>query len=544
MAKNLLHEPGIAGVIVNSRDVTEQKQAEKALRESEERFRQLAENIDVVFWVCDVSITTMYYVSPAYEKIWGRTCESLMKSPRSFLDAIHPDDREELLVSLKEIEMGRPQSSVYRITRPDGAVRWISERGFPVFDQHGKVYRCVGIAEDITERRAREEQLNKLMLAIEQSPAAVVITDAQGTIEFVNPKFTDVTGYTAAEAVGKNPRILKSGKHDAEFYREFWETITAGRDWRGEFCNKKKDGTLYWESASVSAVRNERNEITNFVAVKEDITAKVRDQEQMRLQSSALSAAANSIFITDKQGRIMWVNAAFCRLSGFSMEELIDQTPRILKSGKQDAEFYKQHLANDSRGQGVERRGHRAPQERRAVHRPPDDYSADRWQRRDHSFHRRSRGHYRPQRRRGSASSKWRTTTRSPACPIGPSCSIDWNKRCSRRSGIRARWPSTISIWIDSRSSTTRWAIRWATRYCRPLPGGWKAACAQRHGGQDRRRRVRRVAAGDCQPGGSGDAREQDYQRDGGTVPARRPRHSHFAQHRHQHLSLGQQSAG
>ena len=341
VGKNQLHEPGILGVIVNSRDVTEQKQAERALRESEERFRQMAENIDAVFWVCDVSVTTMYYVSPAYEKIWGRTCESLVTSPRSFIDAIHPDDREEFLASLVEIERGRPQSSLYRIMRPDGAVRWISERGFPVFDQHGTLYRCVGIAEDITERCAREEQMKKLTLAVEQSPAAVVITDSQGTIEFVNPKFTEVTGYLAAEAVGRNPRMLKSGKHDDQFYRDLWETITTGRSWRGEFCNKKKDGTLYWESASVSAVRNERNEITNFVAVKEDITAKVHNQEQMRLQSTALSAAANSIFITDKHGRITWVNAAFCRLSGFSIEELIDQTPRILKSGKQDAGFYK-----------------------------------------------------------------------------------------------------------------------------------------------------------------------------------------------------------
>lgn len=342
VAKNMLHEPGIAGVIVNSRDVTEQKQAEKYLRESEERFRQLVENIDVVFWVCDVSITTMYYVSPAYERIWGRTCASLLESPRALIDAVHPNDVEEFLASRLKIKVGQPYSSVYRINRPDGTERWICDRGFPVFDQHGEVYRFVGIAEDITERRARDEQLNKLMLAVEQSPAAVVITDAQGAIEFVNPKFTEVTGYLAEEAIGHNPRILKSGKHDAEFYRDFWQTITAGREWRGEFCNKKKDGTLYWESASISAIRNERNEITNFVAVKEDITAKVHDQEQIRLQSLALSAAANSIFITNKQGRIIWVNAAFCRLSGFSVEELINRTPRILKSGKQDAESYKQ----------------------------------------------------------------------------------------------------------------------------------------------------------------------------------------------------------
>ena len=214
--------------------------------------------------------------------------------------------------------------------------------GSPYSINIGEVCRFVRIAEDITERRAREKQLNKLMLAVQQSPTAVVITDAQGTIEFVNQKFTDVTGYLPAEALGNNSRILKSGKHDAEFYREFWETITARREWRGEFCNKKKDGTLYWESASVSAMCNERNEITNFVAVKEDITAKVRDQAQIRLQSSALSAAANSIFITDKQGRIIWVNAAFCKLSGFSTEELIDHRPSILKSGRHDGEFYRQ----------------------------------------------------------------------------------------------------------------------------------------------------------------------------------------------------------
>ena len=189
-------------------------------------------------------------------------------------------------------------------------------------------------------RRSRSEQLKKLMLAVDQSPAAVVITDLQGTIEFVNPKFTEITGYSAAEVLGNNTRLLKSGKHDEAFYRDFWKTILAGRSWHGEFCNKKKDGTLYWESASMSAVRNERNEITNFIGVKEDITEKVRDQEQLRLQSTALSAVANSIFITDKYGRIIWANRAFCRLSGYDIAELEGQTPRILKSGKHPDEFY------------------------------------------------------------------------------------------------------------------------------------------------------------------------------------------------------------
>jgi diguanylate cyclase (GGDEF)-like protein/PAS domain S-box-containing protein len=342
VARNLLHESDIAGVIVNSRDVTSQKLAEIALSESEERFRQLTENIDEVFWISDPSSSTMYYVSPAYEKLWGRTCESLMKSPRSFLDAVHPDDRDELLAMLAKNQLGEPYSIEYRIRRPDGTERWISDRGFPVYDRNGVLCRCAGIAADITRRRTRAEQLNKLMLAVDQSPAAVVITDVQGTIEFVNPKFTEITGYSATEAVSNNARLLKSGKHDEAFYSEFWKTILTGRHWHGEFCNKKKDGSLYWESASVSAVRNERNEITNFVAVKEDITAKVRDQEQLRLQSTALSAAANSIFITDRHGRVIWANRAFCELSGFHLDELIGQTPRILKSGKHGQDFYEE----------------------------------------------------------------------------------------------------------------------------------------------------------------------------------------------------------
>ncbi len=214
--------------------------------------------------------------------------------------------------------------------------------GFPVLDEHGQVFRCAGIAQDITERRTRETQLNKLMLAVEQSPAGVIITDTQGAIEFANPKFMEMTGYSTDELTGKKPSLLKSGKHDAEFYRELWGTISTGRIWRGEICNKRKDGTLYWESASISAVRNERNEITNFVAVKEDITSKVHDREQLRLQSSALAAAANSIFITDQEGRITWANAAFCQMSGYLQDELLNQTPRILKSGEHDDAFYEE----------------------------------------------------------------------------------------------------------------------------------------------------------------------------------------------------------
>ena len=117
-------------------------------------------------------------------------------------------------------------------------------------------WHAVGILRDTTERKRMEDKLHQLSQAVEQSPASIVITDLAGQIEYVNPKFIELTGYTLAEVLGKNPRVLKSGDKSPEAYRELWQTITAGKEWRGEFHNKKKSGELYWESASISPIRD------------------------------------------------------------------------------------------------------------------------------------------------------------------------------------------------------------------------------------------------------------------------------------------------
>ena len=129
---------------------------------------------------------------------------------------------------------------------------------------------------------ALQSDLRKLWRAVEQSPSTVVITDAKGDIEYVNPKFEELTGYTAKEVLGQNPRMLNSGKQPTKFYEEMWEKITAGLEWRGEFCNKKKNGEYYWEFASISAVRNTKGKITHYVAVKEDITARKKVEDQLK----------------------------------------------------------------------------------------------------------------------------------------------------------------------------------------------------------------------------------------------------------------------
>jgi len=142
-------------------DITERIEAEQALRESEERFRELAENIDEVFWLSDLKHTTIFYVSPAYEKLWGRSCNSLYASPRSWMDAIHPDDRERVVEVLGDHELQSVPDMVYRVIRPDGSTRWVHARGFPVHDENGAVVRIAGIAADITENRESEDALRK-----------------------------------------------------------------------------------------------------------------------------------------------------------------------------------------------------------------------------------------------------------------------------------------------------------------------------------------------------------------------------------------------
>jgi len=140
-----------------------------------------------------------------------------------------------------------------------------------------------------------ELQLRKLSRAIEFNPCTVVITDTKGNIEYTNTKFNQLTGYSSKEAIGKNPRFLKSGKTSPEEYERLWRTITSGKEWRGEFCNKKKNGEHYWESASISPVKNTEGVITHFVAVKEDITESKRlekekqDMEIKMLVSSKLA---------------------------------------------------------------------------------------------------------------------------------------------------------------------------------------------------------------------------------------------------------------
>jgi len=182
----------------------------------------------------------------------------------------------------------------------------------------------------IEKRKFAEEEILKLSKAVEQNPASIVITDLNGDIEYVNPKFCNLTGYKKEEAIGKNPRILKSDNTPIEYFAELWKTILSGNEWRGELQNKKKNGELYWESALISPIINEDNKITHFIAIKEDITERKRTEaervRQAGLITSLLDSIPDIIFFKDTQGVYLGCNPPFAEFVGKPKNEIIGKT--------------------------------------------------------------------------------------------------------------------------------------------------------------------------------------------------------------------------
>jgi PAS domain S-box-containing protein len=194
-------EQGLAGGVVSViRDLSARSAAEAALRESEERFRQLAEHIDHVFWIRTPGARTMEYVSPAYERVWGRSAEALYSEPDAWLHHVLPSDRRRVLESLVNQEMSGWEHE-YRIIRPDGEVRWILDRAFPVRDDRGVVYRLIGIAEDITVRKQMEQRFGVLSQEISD---VIYVVGTDGTVLLCSPSVEVAMGLTPAEFVGRN----------------------------------------------------------------------------------------------------------------------------------------------------------------------------------------------------------------------------------------------------------------------------------------------------------------------------------------------------
>ena len=168
------------------------------------------------------------------------------------------------------------------ITDSSGNTRWVLTIKMPLRDDHGRIAGLVGVNRDITDRKRVEEQLLLMARAVVQSATLVIISNCRGDIEYVNPKFTQVTGYTLEEVKGQNVRIFKSGHTPREAYAQLWDAVSAGQEWRGRFYNRKKNGEFYWASVTISPIKNTEGVITHYVSVQEDITERKQAEEQMR----------------------------------------------------------------------------------------------------------------------------------------------------------------------------------------------------------------------------------------------------------------------
>ena len=258
----------------------EQIKARKVLQESDVRFRSLIQNSSDIIRIIDKE-GHIIFDSPSSVKILGYPPDYMLgKSP---LDYVHPDDVERVRKDLSKVIHNRNPGTPteFRIRKANGKYLDVESIGVNMVGVQG-VDGVVITTRPITERKRVEEKLRMLSKAVEDSPATVVVTDINGNIEYVNPKFTQLTGYTFEEAKGKNPRILKSGQTPPEEYKRLWDTILSGKEWRGEFLNRKKDGELYWESAIISPIRDDKGRITRFIAVKEDITERKRMEEDLK----------------------------------------------------------------------------------------------------------------------------------------------------------------------------------------------------------------------------------------------------------------------
>ncbi len=260
------------------------------------RFRKTLENIELAAITLN-NQGKIVYCNQYFLKITGYDADSVLG--RDWFNHFLPlEDQARARHLFNELISGKAHLStpITRIVCKNSQVRLISWNNTLSYQPAGKIIALTAIGQDITQQHKAEEQLRKLSQAVEQSPNPVMISNKIGTIEYINHKFTELTGYSADEAIGKHTSILKSGETRPEEYKKLWKTISAGKEWHGIFHNRKKNGELFWEKATISPIRNAQGKITHYLGIKEDITErrwltdKVATQNQELLQAQTLAA--------------------------------------------------------------------------------------------------------------------------------------------------------------------------------------------------------------------------------------------------------------
>jgi PAS domain S-box-containing protein len=252
--------------------------------------QRLAEHLPDLIYRYEVAPTRGFtYVSPSAAAMTGYTPEEHYTDPGLGFRLIHPDDLH-ILEQIAQGDFSTQQLLELRWIRKDGTLLWVEQRNVNIFNEAGELVAIEGVARDITERKRAEATLCLQGEALEAAASAIVITDVNGAIQWVNSAFTRLTGYSSVEVVGKNPCILSSGKHDAAFYKGLWDTILAGKSWHGELINRRKDGSLYDEEQTITPIAAHSAKITHFIGIKQDITSRKQTAAKIWQQLERLAA--------------------------------------------------------------------------------------------------------------------------------------------------------------------------------------------------------------------------------------------------------------
>jgi PAS domain S-box-containing protein len=317
-------------------DLSDLIQARQEAEKQENFIRLVMDSLPIGIAVNSIEPVAFRYMNDNFPNYYGVTREDL-KEPDNFWEAVYPDkaEREQMQKRIVEdVKSGLPERMRWNnvaINRPGEKTRYINASNTLIPDQGYQISTVVDVTESVTATQKlhqSNEQIRKLSQAVEQSTASIVITDLDGNIEYVNPAFTTITGYTLEEAKGKNPRILTTGQKSKEEYKLLWDTIKSGQVWQGEFYNKRKDGSFYWEAASISPIRDENGLITHFLAVKEDISLRKKYEEELQQSEEKYRLLAENatdvIWIMNlNQRRFTYVSPAVTQLIGHTVEQTL-----------------------------------------------------------------------------------------------------------------------------------------------------------------------------------------------------------------------------
>jgi diguanylate cyclase (GGDEF)-like protein/PAS domain S-box-containing protein len=324
-----LSKDGNVGAVITHRDITNGKLAEAALVASEERWKFAIEGAGDGLFDWQVQTGKAYY-SPRYKAMLGFAEEELSDSADEWSKRLHPEDAPGVYAALQPYLDGKPGNATveFRMLRKDGRWMWTLGRGMVVQrDANGAALRLIGTNSDITERKRAESKLQLAASVFEHAREGIMISNTDGTIIDVNEAFTRITGYSREEAIGQNPRLLSSGRQDRAFYEAMWGALTAQGHWSGELWNRHKNGHVYAELLTISAVRQGQGDAHQYVALFSDITAIKEHQSQLEhiAHFDALTNLPNRLLLADRlqqamaqaQRRNQKVAVAYLDIDGF-----------------------------------------------------------------------------------------------------------------------------------------------------------------------------------------------------------------------------------